>query len=49
MTYMNYIDGNIKNINHDKTVGIIIVKRDDKFVMEYCSENRVLNTAYELI
>ena len=47
--YMNYIDKNIKNIYHDKTVGIIIAKRDNKFVMEYCSDKRILNTTYELV
>ncbi len=31
--YMNYIDKNIKNINHDKTIGIIIVKKDNKFIL----------------
>ena len=47
--YMNYIDKNIKNINHDKTIGIIIVRKDNKFVMEYCSDKRIFNTTYELL
>ena len=34
-TYMNYIDKKIKNINQDKTIGIIIVKKENKFIMEY--------------
>jgi hypothetical protein len=38
---MNYIDKNIKNINQDKTIGIIICKRNNKFIMEYCSDNRI--------
>ncbi len=32
--YMNYIDKNVKKTNHNKTIGIIIAKRDNKFVME---------------
>ena len=47
--YMNYIDKNVKKTNHDKTIGIIIAKRDNKFVMEYCSDSRIYNTTYELI
>jgi len=48
-TYMNYIDKNIKNINQDKTIGIIICKKDNKFIMEYCSDSRIYRTTYELI
>ena len=48
-TYMNYIDKNLKTINQDKTIGIIITKKDNKFIMEYCSDKRILNTTYELI
>ena len=46
---MNYIDRHVKKINHDKTVGIIIAKKDNKFVMEYCSNNKILRTIYELV
>ena len=45
---MNYIDKNIKNIYQDKTIGIIICKRDNKFVMEYCSDDRIYRTTYVL-
>ena len=48
-TYMNYIDKNIKNIDEDKTIGIIICKRDNEFIMEYCSDERVYRTTYELV
>ena len=47
-TYMNYIDKNIKSINHDKTIGIIIVKKDNEFIMEYCSDDRILRTTYKI-
>ena len=46
--YMNYIDKNVKNIYQDKTIGIIICKRDNKFVMEYCSDDRIYRTTYVL-
>ena len=47
-TYMNYIDKKLKTINQEKTIGIIITKKDNKFIMEYCSDKRILNTTYEL-
>ena len=49
MKYMNYVDKNIKDMNQDRTIGIIIVKRDNHFVMEYCSDERIFRTTYELI
>ena len=47
--YINYIDKNIKDITHDKAIGIIIVRKDNKFVMEYCSDPRIFNTTYMLV
>jgi len=48
-TYMNYIDKNIKKPYQDKTIGIIIVKKDNEFIMEYCSDERIYRTTYELV
>ena len=48
-TYMNYIDKNIKRIEQDKMIGIIICKKDNKFIMEYCSDDRIYQRVYELI
>jgi len=48
-TYMNYIDKNLKTISQEKTIDIIICKKDNKFVMEYCSDNRIYQTTYELV
>jgi len=47
-TYMNYIDKNVKTINQDKTIGIIICKKDNKFIMKYCSDPRVFSKEYVL-
>ena len=47
--YMNYVDKNLKEINQNKTIGIIIVKKDNQFVMEYCSDSRIFNTIYSLV
>ena len=46
---MNYVDKNIKTINQDKTIGIIIVRKDNKFIMEYVSDERIYRTEYILI
>ena len=47
--YMNYIDKNIKTIEENKTVGIIICKRDNKYVIEFCSDDRIIAREYELV
>ena len=47
--YMNYIDKNIKTIEENKTIGIIICKKDNKYVIEYCSDNRIISRLYELV
>ncbi len=47
--YMNYIDNNIKKLNQGKTIGIIICKKDNKFILEYCSDKRILSREYKLV
>ncbi len=47
--YMNYIDKNIKEVNNNSTIGILICKRENKFVIEYCSDERIAVREYELI
>jgi len=47
--YMNYIDNNLRRINQDKTIGIIICKKDNKFIMEYCSDPRILTKEYSIV
>ena len=40
--YMNYVDKNIKTINQDKTIGVIICKKDDDYYIEYSSDSRII-------
>ena len=47
--YMNYIDENLRKINQDKTIGIIICKKDNRYVIEYCSDDRIISREYELV
>jgi len=49
MIYMNYIDKNIKTIEENDTVGIIICKQDNEYVIKYCSDDRILAREYELV
>ena len=46
--YMNYIDKHVKNINQDRTIGIIICKNGNEFVMQYCSDDRIFDTNFIL-
>lgn len=47
--YMNYIDKNIKEVSNKDTIGILICKRENKFVIEYCSDERIAVREYELV
>ena len=47
--YMNYIDKNLSKPTQDKTIGIILCKKDNKFIMEYCSDERIHIREYNLI
>ncbi len=49
MTYMNYIDKNIKTFEENNTVGIIICKQDNEYVIKYCSDDRIIAREYELV
>ena len=46
--YMNYIDKHIKSINQDKTIGIIISRRNNNYYIEYSSDKRILTREYIL-
>ena len=47
--YMNYVDKNIKTIEENKTVGFIICKQDNEYVIKYCSDDRIIARKYELV
>ena len=46
--YMNYVDKNIKTINQDKTIGVIICKKDNGYYIEYSSDSRIYHKKYIL-
>lgn len=45
-TYMNYIDSEIKSIYHNPTIGIIICKENNEYVIKYCSNPNIHQTTY---
>ena len=47
--YMNYIDKNLKRFNQDKTIGIIICRENNEYIIEYCSDKRIIARYYELV
>ena len=47
--YMNYIDNNLKKLSQDSTIGIIICKKDNNYIIEYCSDDRIISREYELV
>ena len=44
--YMNYIDRNFKRFNQDNTIGIIICRENNKYVIKYCSNPRIIPREY---
>ena len=47
--YMNYIDNNLKKLSQDSTIGIIICKKDNNYIIEYCSDDRIIAREYALV
>ena len=45
--YINFVDKNIKELFNDKTVGVVICKKENKFVMEYCTNPKLFTTTYK--
>ena len=47
--YMNYIDNNLKKMDQNPTMGIIICKKNNKFIMKYVTDNKILEREYLII
>lgn len=47
--YMNYIDKNLRKFNQDNTIGIILCRKNNKFIMEYCSDSRIISREFEMV
>ena len=46
--YIGYVDKHIKKIFHEQTVGVIICKKNNEFIMEYCTNPNIFTTTYLL-
>ena len=46
--YMNYIDSNVKDLTDDKSIGIIISKKNNQFIIEYCSDERIFAREFKI-
>ena len=46
--YMNYIDKNVKDVSDDKTIGIIICSKNNQFIIEYCSDERIFAREFKI-
>ena len=47
--YMNYIDNSLRSINHNKTIGLIICKENNNYVIKYCSDKRIIFREYSIV
>ncbi|MBO6145508.1 MAG: DUF1016 family protein [Bacilli bacterium] len=47
--YMNYIDENIKGINDNKTIGLIVVKENNEYIIKYSSDDRIKSIEYNIV
>ncbi len=47
--YMNYVNESIKTINQDKTIGIIVCRENNKYLIKYSSDSRIHAVTYKLI
>ena len=47
--YMNYIDKNVKEISNNNTIGILICRKENSFVIEYCSDERIIVREYKIV
>ena len=46
LKYMNYIDKNIRRIGMSNTIGLIISKYKNEYIIEYSSDSRIKVTTY---
>ena len=47
--YVNYVDKNIRLDKHNSTIGLLIVKKKDKYVIEYVTNEDIYVTTYKLV
>ena len=48
-TYMNFIDKNLKTINQNRTIGIIVCKKKNGYLFKYVTNKNIYEREYELV
>ena len=48
-TYMNFIDKNLKTINQNQTIGIIVCKKKNGYLFKYVTNENIYEREYELV
>ena len=48
-TYMNFIDKNLKTINQNPTIGIIVCKKKNGYLFKYVTNENIYEREYELV
>ena len=47
--YMNYIDFNLKDITDNKTIGLIVTKENEEYIIKYSSDKRIKTVEYMVV
>ncbi len=48
-TYINFIDKNLKTINQNQTIGVIVCKKKNGYLFKYVTNKNIYEREYELI
>ena len=46
--YVHLVDKHLKKTNHNKTIGLLIVKKKDKYILEYTTNKDIFITTYKI-
>lgn len=46
--YVHLVDKHLKKTNHNKTIGLLIVKKKDKYILEYTTSKDIFITTYKI-
>ena len=46
--YMELVDKQIKEVHHNKTIGLIITKESDKFIVNFVKSENIIPLSYKL-
>lgn len=47
--YVRYIDKTVKKVNHNKTIGLLVVRKNNKYVIQYTTNDDIYVTTYKIV